>query len=373
MSTRVSAVALMLGNVVVGIAVLAPAGMLPDLAAGLEVSIREAGLLIAYGAVILCFGSPLMAWATTRVDRRTLLAATLALLAIGQLGSAFAPNYLAVLVLRLLMLAVAAIYTPQAASTIAMIVTERERASAISFVFAVALPVVTFLSAHFGWRATYGVLGATAAAAFALNLVGLPSGLRGAPLSLASWTAIARSRAIILLLTVTLCWTAAMFVIFPYLVPLFARLAGAGAGTAGVFFALYGVMGFLGNVAATQAVGRFGAFNTSAVSLGAMFAGALVWSLGAGALALMGAGLLMLGLGFAATNSMQQARLVAAAPALSGATVALNTSWLYAGQALGTWVGGLLFDHDAPLANGYVAAAFMLAALVSLAATRGKP
>jgi DHA1 family inner membrane transport protein len=182
MSTRVSAVALMLGNVVVGIAVLAPAGMLPDLAAGLAVSIREAGLLIAYGAVILCFGSPLMAWATTRVDRRTLLAATLALLAIGQLGSAFAPNYLAVLVLRLLMLAVAAIYTPQAASTIAMIVTERERASAISFVFlgwslsvAVALPVVTFLSAHFGWRATYGVLGATAAAAFALNLVGLPS------------------------------------------------------------------------------------------------------------------------------------------------------------------------------------------------------
>ena len=105
-----------------------------------------------------------------------------------------------------------------------------------------------------------------------------------------------------------------MFVIFPYLVPLFARLAGAGAGTAGVFFALYGVMGFLGNVAATQAVGRFGAFNTSAVSLGAMFAGALVWSLGAGALALMGAGLLMLGLGFAATNSMQQVRLVAAAP-----------------------------------------------------------
>jgi DHA1 family inner membrane transport protein len=380
MNTRVSAVALMLGNVVVGIAVLAPAGMLSDLAAGLAVSIREAGLLVAYGAVILCFGSPLMAWATTSVDRRVLLAATLALLAIGQLASAFAPNYLAVLVLRLLMLAVAAIYTPQAASTIAMIVSEKDRASAISFVFlgwslavAAALPMVTFLSAHVGWRATFGMLGATAAAACALNLVGLPSGLRGVPLSLASWTAIARSRAIILLLTVTLCWTAAMFVIFPYLVPLLARLAGAGSATSGTFFALYGVMGFLGNVAATRAVGRFGAFNTSAVSLGAMFAGALVWSLGAGALALMGAGLLLLGLGFAATNSMQQARLVAAAPALSGATVALNTSWLYAGQALGTWIGGLLFDHDLLLANGYVAAAFMLAALTSLAGTRGKP
>ena len=128
---------------------------MPDLAAGLAVSIRETGLLIAYGAVILCFGSPLMAWATTRVDRRTLLAVTLALLAIGQVGSAFAPNYLAMLVLRLLMLAVAAIHTAGR---------EYDRndrlgkeAPANSFVFlgwslsvAVALTVVTFLSAHFG-------------------------------------------------------------------------------------------------------------------------------------------------------------------------------------------------------------------------------
>jgi MFS transporter, DHA1 family, inner membrane transport protein len=152
-----------------------------------------------------------------------------------------------------------------------------------------------------------------------------------------------------------------------------ARLAGAGPRVSGTFFALFGVMGFLGNVAATRAVNLYGAFYTSAVSLGAMFAGAVVWSLGAGALSLMGAGLLMLGLGFAATNSMQQARLVAAAPALSGATVALNTSWLYAGQALGTWVGGLLFANDVPLANGYVAAAFMLAALATLSATRGRP
>jgi predicted MFS family arabinose efflux permease len=84
----------------------------------------------------------------------------------------------------------------------------------------------------------------------------------------------------------------------------------------------------------------------------------------------MGAGMLMLGLGFAATNSMQQARLVAAAPPLSAATVALNTSWLYAGQALGTWIGGGLFSHDQLLGNGYTAAAFMAAALMTLSMTR---
>src|SRR5262245_8434298 len=272
----------MFGNIAVGVAVLAPAGMLSDLAAGLAVSIREAGLLVAYGAVVLCFASPLMAWATSNVDRRVLLATTLASLAVGQVASAFAPDYPILLALRLLMLVVAAIYTPQAASTIAMIVPDKDRASAISFVFlgwslavAAALPLVTFLSAHLGWRATYAALAAAAGLGFVLNLVGLPSGLRGQPLSLASFGLIARNRTIVLLLTVTLCWTAAMFVIFPYLGPLLAGLAGAGSAAAGSFFALYGVMGFIGNLIATRAVRWYGAFNTSAVSLGTMFTGTL--------------------------------------------------------------------------------------------------
>src|SRR5437870_593094 len=146
----------MLGNFITGIAILAPAGMLADLAADLAVSISDAGLLVTYGAIVLCVGSPLMAWLTAAVDRRLFLAATLAVLAGGHVASAFAPNYATLLVLRLVMLAVAAIFTPQAASTIALIVTEKERPSAISFVFlgwslsvAIGLPLVTFSADHF--------------------------------------------------------------------------------------------------------------------------------------------------------------------------------------------------------------------------------
>lgn len=56
--------ALMLGNVVVGLAVLGPAGLLPHLAQVLHVGIREAGLLVTYGAVMVCSGSLLIAWLT---------------------------------------------------------------------------------------------------------------------------------------------------------------------------------------------------------------------------------------------------------------------------------------------------------------------
>src|SRR5436305_546875 len=60
-SRRFAPTALMLGNLVTGTSVLAPAGMLPELAVGLDVSIHTAGLLITFGALMLCVGSPLTA------------------------------------------------------------------------------------------------------------------------------------------------------------------------------------------------------------------------------------------------------------------------------------------------------------------------
>ena len=84
----------MLGNVVTGCLVLA-----------VGVSIRDAGLLITFGAIVLCLGSPLTAWLTSQIDRRTLLTSTLAVFALTNIGSAFAPDYASLLVLRLIMLA----------------------------------------------------------------------------------------------------------------------------------------------------------------------------------------------------------------------------------------------------------------------------
>jgi MFS transporter, DHA1 family, inner membrane transport protein len=70
---------------------------------------------------------------------------------------------------------------------------------------------------------------------------------------------------------------------------------------------------------------------------------------------------------------MQQVRLVGAAPALGAASVSLNTSVLYVGQAIGSAAGGLLFARDLLHGSGYVSVAFIALALIVVTLTRPRP
>ena len=90
----------MLGNIVTGTSIFAPAGMLNELAADLGVTVRAAGLLVTFGALVLCVGSPLTAWLTSRIERRMLLSGTLAVFAITNIASAFAPDFATLMVIR---------------------------------------------------------------------------------------------------------------------------------------------------------------------------------------------------------------------------------------------------------------------------------
>jgi predicted MFS family arabinose efflux permease len=67
---------------------------------------------------------------------------------------------------------------------------------------------------------------------------------------------------------------------------------------------------------------------------------------------------------------MQQVRLVTAAPALASASVSLNTSVLYVGQAIGSAIGGLLYAHELLRGIGYVAIAFVALALATVISMR---
>lgn len=374
---RFAPTALMLGNIATGCSILAPAGMLIELAADLDITVHTAGLLVTFGAIILCIGSPLTAWLTSRIERRALLAFTLAVLALGNIASAFAPDYAALLAIRLVTLAVGALYTPQAAGTAALIVPAEKRGGTIAYVFlgwslaaAVGLPLITFLTSHYGWRAAYGGISIIAVASLLSLLWRLPKGLVGTPVDLKTWTGLARNPVIVTLLGITTLLTSGQFAVFTYMGPLLSKLTHVGPDAVGLVFGIYGVCGFIGLVIISNIVDSWGPLKASVLSVGLVLAGVAGWALSAGFYSLTAAAVAIWGLGFASSNSMQQVRLVAAAPPLASASVALNTSFLYVGQAIGSAIGGLLYAHERLYGVGYAGAAFVALALVMVVLTR---
>jgi DHA1 family inner membrane transport protein len=374
---RYAPTALMLGNIVTGCSVLAPAGMLGELSSGLGVTIPDAGLLITFGAIMLCIGSPVTAWLTSRIERRTLLAVTLAVLALTNAASAFAVDYTSLLVIRLIMLAVGALYTPQAAGTAALIVPAEKRGSTIAYIFlgwslaaAVGLPLITFIASRYGWRAVYGGIGLIGCCSSLLLAWRLPRGLLGAPVELKTWVDVGRNRIILGLLSITMLQMSGQFVVFTFMGPLLTKLTNAGPDAVGLIFALYGLCGFIGIAIATRIVDNWGAYRTSVLSTSLMLTGVSGWALTAGSYPLMACAVAIWGLGFASTNSMQQVRLVSAAPSLASASVSLNTSVLYIGQAVGSAIGGVLYARGLPHASGYVSMGFLAVALIVVVLTK---
>lgn len=368
---------MLIGNFVIGTSVVAPAGILNELSSDLHVSIREASYLIAFGSAVLCIGSPVMSWLTSNLDRRLALAGAMLVIALAHIASAFVTTFWSLLAIRMVMLLAAAFFTPQAASLAGVVAAPEKRASAVAFVFigwslalALGVPLVTVIASRYGWPASYLAIGSIGMACFVLLCFAVPARFITPPVDLKTWFALFRSPLILTLLAITAIIACAQFMVLTFIAPLLVLLGKTDADGISRAILLFGVAGFTGSIVAARIVGAIGPFTTSLIFAGAVATGMAAWSVGSGAFLTMLPGVLIWGFGFSAINSLQQARLVLAAPALSAGAVALNTSVLYIGQAAGSTMGGILFERGQYLPIGYFATAIMIAALGVLFTTR---
>lgn len=366
--------ALLFGNFVTGTGILLPAGMLGELALGLGVNIASAGLLLFASGLVVAVGAPVAAALTSRVDRRTLLAGSMALYAICHVASALAPNFETLVAARLMLAVSAAIFTPQAAATIGALLPPERRASAITLIFigwslatVGGMPLGGYVAHVLGWRAAFAIVAVMSVAAMAAVWLTIPGRVSIAPLSSASWRAVARNPALLLVLLVTVLNGTGQFTFFTYLSP---SLAAAGEPMiVTAILAWYGAWATIGNVAATRLIVRTGPARAVLIMLLTMTVGMTLWGAAAGSLPLILLAATIWGLGTFAANSIQQARLAGLAPDLTSASVALNTSAIYLGQAAGSGLGAILVNANLlPYLPWVGASILLLAAGFSLVA-----
>jgi MFS transporter, DHA1 family, inner membrane transport protein len=370
--------ALTAANFVVGCSVLLVPGMLTQLAAAQKVSIPVAGWLITAGSIVMGLGAPLVAACTSRIDRRVLLVGALLLFAFGHTACALTQDFTMLLALRCLTLVAAAIVTPQAAATIGVLVPPEKRGAAVAAIFfgwsiasVVGMPAANLLALHFDWRAPF-FAAACLSVLVALWVGGaVPKGLKVAPLSLHSWIQVAKHPVLIPVLLVTMISMAGQFVLFSFMVPTLEKGLLLGGYFIPALLLVYGVFGVLGNSLAVKFLPKLGANRVVLVALSLVAFGVLLWGLAfvlAGqvywAMALLVLGNVFWGLGGFSANSAQQGRLMQADPTLASASVALNTSFLYLGQAIGTPAGAWLIATKGYGALPWLCLAFLMGSIL---------
>jgi predicted MFS family arabinose efflux permease len=370
--------ALLFGNMIAGTGVLLPAGLLVQLMDGFAISPARAGLLVFVGGIVVGAGAPLLAWITSGLDRRLLLVLSLALYAACHALSAAAPGFDVLLWLRALTMVSAAVFTPQAASTIGLIVSPHRRPGAVAFIFigwslasVAGIPVASLTGAALGWRATYLLMAGLSATGAFIVWSSLPRGLHVKPIQLSSWSMVFSSPVLILVLLVTLLNMSGQFTLFSYIAPVLKLAYGAGAPQLALSFAIVGGMGVAGNYVASIFATRLGVERSILLGLALVASGLAAVAVGFGNFGVFILGGCLWGLGSFSSNSLQQSRLMTLAPALAPATVALNTSVVYLGQAIGSSTGGLLIAGGPSPVLAWSGAAFIaLAIALSVMASR---
>ncbi|HSN34360.1 MAG TPA: MFS transporter [Ideonella sp.] len=361
--------ALLTGNFAIGCGVMVVPGTLNDLARSLAVPVGVAGQLISIAAVVMCFGAPLLAGLVSGWDRRRLLVLALAWYGIGHLLSAAMPDYVALAVVRAVTVLGAAVFTPQAAAAVGFMAAPAERGRAITFIFlgwsiasVLGMPLGSWIGETFGWAAAFGAVGALALAAAAWLWLAMPDGVRPAALSVAAWKDVFTHPVLMAIVLVTALQGAGQFTLFSYFAPYYKDRLGAGPTEISLLFLWFGAFGFVGNAVLARFIDGIGAARAVLALMGSIMLSLLLWPL-AGGFASTAAVLVPWALGCFAANSAQQARLGAAAPALAAALMALNTSAIYLGQALGAAGGGWLLGHYGYAPLSWAGVAWMLVAI----------
>ena len=92
MAARLAVFALAIGAFGIGTAEFATMGLLPQIAAGFDASLPEAGHAVSLYALGVVVGAPLITVLGAKVDRRRLLLGLMVVFVLGSIGSTLAPS-----------------------------------------------------------------------------------------------------------------------------------------------------------------------------------------------------------------------------------------------------------------------------------------
>jgi predicted MFS family arabinose efflux permease len=349
-----------------------PVGVLPRVAADLGVSPGTAGLMVTVPGIIAAISAPGLMLVAGRMDRRRVFLLLTALLLASNLISAFAPDFLFMLLGRALLGAALGGFWTLATAASGRLVKPKDSARAMATILTgvtcatvIGVPLGTFIAGFASWRASFMATGVLVAIALVAQFFFVPSLPSNAALRLRDLVAVLRQphpRRSMLMVALVF---GAHFSSYTYVTPFLLRNANLSMSTITWLLLGFGVIGFISNFAISSTV-----TNNLKVSAGAMIS-LLMFALVA--LPLMQhssigvvAFVLAWGISFGALPLCFSIWVQRATPQSPEAGSALFVSIIQVAIAVGSLVGGVVVDHVGISADFLLGGALALSGLAAL-------
>lgn len=362
-SVALLSLALAVGSFGIGTGEFAIMGLLPDIAAGLGVSVPAAGHLISAYALGVVIGAPAIALLAARLDRRMLLLLLMTGFAAANLASAVAPGIVSLTAARFLSGLPHGAYFGIAALVAASVAAPGARAQAIGRVMLgltvatlLGTPLVAWLGQQFGWRALFVFVGVVGILAVVLIGVSVPPQRPEAGSSAFRELGALRRPQVLLTLVFASVGFGGMFAVFSYIAATATEVAGLPESFIPVILAIFGTGMIAGNVIGARMADR--ALMPTIAGLTLFNIGVLaVFALTAASPAMFCLCVLCIGFGVAMAPAVQTRLMDVAGDAQTLAATSMHAAFNIA-NAAGAWLGGLAIAAGWGFAStGWVGAA----------------
>lgn len=338
--------ALAMGGFAIGTSEFVVMGLITEIARSMGVTEPQVGHVISAYALGVVVGAPLLAILGSRLSRRSLLLALMGFYALGNLASALAPDYLALMLARFVAGLPHGAYFGIAALVAARISRPEQRGAAVgrvmlglSIALLVGNPLATWLGQAFGWRWAFALVSVIALATVAMTLRVLPRGMNAPRPDVLRELRDFNRKPVWLALGIGAIGFAGMFCVFSYLAPTLVHVTGVRESFVPFGLIAFGIGGIVGTLAGGWLFDRF-QFRAAALVLVWSVVVLLAWPLAALSPWTVLPGILAVAT-MGALATILQAHLMDVAAGAQTLAAASNHSAFNAANALGPWLGGM--------------------------------
>ncbi|MBO9610282.1 MAG: MFS transporter [Paenibacillaceae bacterium] len=326
---------------------LVVAGILPELAGQMRVSLALAGQLVTIYSLAFAVGTPLIVTLTARLGRKKLLLATLVVFIAGNLASFASPGFAMLAAARVLLGASSGVLMVAAFGAAAKLVPAERLGSAIgtivlgfSSAMVAGVPIGIALTERFGWQAIFLLLAVGSLPILLAIAWLLPETEGDAPVPLLRQIAVARDPVIRSALLLVLFREAGNSIMFAYAAAFLGDMLHRTAGQIGAIMLAFGIAGAIGSRLGGAAVDRWGSARLIVGSVSAHVLALALLPLAVGSPPLAIAFMALWVLAMFVMGPATQTYFIERAPQAASLVISVNISVTQIGLAAGAALGG---------------------------------